>query len=149
MLDRRTFLQGAAAGAAAAGLGLLRTSVREFGPVELRALFLWGDPIVMKARLYSDEDAHVFGIRVLNDEGAECARTEMGLDYVRFLVEPGGPDRLGCLLTIRGEKGKAEIRRMVMEAGAGRLTLFVEDDDKPHGEPLPVWLSLEDVRRVV
>jgi hypothetical protein len=149
MMTRRTFVGTSASIAAGAALGITAAEgIREYGPVDIRTKFLWKDPLVIKASLYSIEKRNIFGVRVFN-EGREHARFEMGLGYVRMLAESLPGPALGCFLTVIDETGQRDVHRIRLQTDASRLTIFIEDRERPGDESMPVWIPLRDVQRVL
>jgi hypothetical protein len=147
MMTRRLFVEASAIAAAGMALGIKPVEgLREHGPVDVRTKFLWKDPLVIKANLYSIEQKNIFGIRVFNS-GAEHARLEMGLEYVRLMALDHG--KLGTFLTVFDGTGQKEVHRVMLKTDSDRLTIFIEDPDRPGDESMPVWMPLRDVQQVL
>lgn len=146
MMTRRLFVEASAIAAAGVTLGIKPVEgIREHGPVDVYAKFLWGNPLLIKANLYSDEEKNIFGMRVFNGT-AEHARLEMGLEYVRMLAE-SRPDKLGCFLTLCGQ-GQKELYRSIVRTDDSKLTILIQDPDWPD-ESMPIWMPLRDVQQVL
>jgi hypothetical protein len=148
MMTRRLFVEASAIAAAGMALGIKPIEgLREHGPVDVRTKFLWKDPLLIKANLYSNEDKNIFGLRVFNG-GAEHARLEMGLEYVRLIANDQGK-KFGTFLAVFDGTGQKEVHRVMLKTDSDRLTIFIEDPDRPGDESMPVWMPLRDVRRVL
>lgn len=141
---RRTFLQSTAAlvGGAAVGLTTSR-GFREHGPVEVRTLLFSEDPIVMKARLFSDEFMNVFGIRVIPDK--KEVLVEFPLSTIKEVV--ASPSRTArCTIRVRDTNGTTTDRMpvsVVAKVHDLKIMMGVGKD------ALPVWMALADVQRVL
>lgn len=152
MLTRRTFIQGAgalAAGAAAGGIALPESEIKEHGLVELRAWFFSKNPIVVKATIFSDERRDVFGIRILGERGTRDTRfAEIRLADVRASVAaPGRVSR--CTATGWSEEGKKESGFVDLVAREGSFVVATPGELEKAPHPGPAWLALSDVQQVL
>lgn len=148
MLTRRTFIQstGALAAAAAGGMAITNSEIKEHGIVEIRFRFLAKDPHVVKSTIFSDERRGVFGVRVLGKrEPGDARLAELRLTDVRDTVAVPGRVRKGALAVWNcdGRKEEGFLHLLAMD---GNLMFAVPGVDISE---TPVWMSLADVQQVL
>lgn len=144
-LTRRAFIRttGTLAAGAAAGVMASR-GLREYGPVELRTYFLSQNPIVIRSMLFSRESLDEFGVHIFDDDGKKAGTVRMSLSGMRRIIKSGsGREEVIC----HSEKCmRTESMRMAVVSEQGKVSFLVDEAGNP---PTPVWLQLEDVRKVL
>ncbi len=146
MLTRRTFIRNAGTMAAAATIGITapESEIKEHGIVDIQA-DIFGEPIIMKATIFSNGPRDIFGIRFLGERGScDLRLAELPLSAVReTLATPGRPMR--CVArTWTGNGTKQEVPLDLM-ADATKLSIT----DAGKLKDAPPWISLSDIRRVL
>jgi hypothetical protein len=146
MLTRRTFIQGAGVLAAGTAVGgMIFKGTKEHGPIGIRMFFFGKEPIVIDGDLLSDELRDVFRIRSF-DKGDLMATAELKLSEVKKAVAtPGKTVRME--VAMQSERGIVENGFISVVARGETLTFLI--DEKIGPDPSPVWIMLEDVRRVL
>lgn len=144
-MKRRDFIRSTATLAAGAAVGeMIWKGIKEHGPVEIRTYFFSKDPIVIKGALFSDEHRNVFGVRIF-DKNGETAVAEMPLSAVKDALSEGTAGRVKVAMAhvIDGKRKAGFVDIIVKD---GNFTFLIAE---PGHDPLPVWLKLADVQRVV
>lgn len=138
-MNRRDFVQGAAALAAGAAVGLPIGSRKE-APACLKMLFFTDEPLKFKATIFSDEENDLFGIR-MDDQFKVCAR--MSLGSIRKVLETTSRmSTVKMLISHPKERHEVLVDAVVRED----KLMFTE-----HGkeEVAPIWIDLPQVRLVL
>lgn len=148
MLTRRTFIKstGTLAAAAASGMALTESGIKEHGIVEIRFRFLAKDPCVVKSTIFTDERRGIFGIRILgNNDPGDARLGEFRLSDIRETVAAPGHVRKGncAVWDCNGRKKEEALHLLAMD---GNLMFAVPGVDIIE---TPVWMSLADVQRVL
>lgn len=140
-LTRRKFFQGM--GTLAAGIALCK-GIREHGPVDIRLFFFSLDPRVIKGELLSSEREDLFRVSVYHEK--QIALTaEMKLSDIQKIVSmPRKKIRLEVTF-----RGNGHVQKEHMRGISRNGTLAFLFKEKLGQEDSPIWLMLEDVKRVL
>lgn len=139
-VNRRTFVEGATAMAAAAALGAVASEgVRRHGPVRIQTYLLTKDPIVMGGSLLADGRRDLFRIYARVEPKAPPVIVEMSLRNMRKAVEIGS-GRL--LITVKNPHETTWLASIGVMVDQKNVTFLFGKGD-------PVWLPLSDVKKVI
>lgn len=140
-LTRRKFFQGAGVLAAAATVGIpLYKGIREHGPVDIRLFFFSKDPIVIKGHLLADHDQDLFRVRVYHKDKVNLTAEMMLSEIQKIISMP--EKKIGFQMTVMGN-GNINKEQVSGISRKGTLSFLIGEEGSP------VWLMLEDVKKVL
>jgi len=144
-MTRRQFAQSAGILAAGAAAGdVIWKGIKEHGPVKIRMFFFTEQPIVFGGDLFSDELKNVFRVRCYGEE-KRTMTAEIKLSEVKQAVAAPSM-QIPVIMAMRDDQ-KSQHGKISLVAEDGKLTFLFEE--RAGQKPTPVWLMLEDVKRVL
>jgi len=144
-MTRRHFVESVGILAAGAAAGkTIWNGIKEHGPVKIRMFFFTEKPIVFSGDLLSDELKNVFRIRCYGEE-KRTMTAEIKLSEVKHAVAAPS-EKIPVIMAMRDDQ-KSQHGKISLVAEDEKLTFLFED--VPGQKPTPVWLMLEDVKRVL